>query len=54
MKSKDKKYLEYFAQQCQEKIENREIAPEKTKVDSDYFTMYNTLLQAAVIRLHEL
>ena len=54
MKSKDVNYLKYFAKQCCEKIENREIAPEKTNVDRDYFTMYTTLRRVAVIRLHEL
>ena len=54
MKSKDVGYLKYFAKECAEKIENREIASEKTKVDRDYFTMYATLRRVAVIRLHEL
>ena len=47
-KSKDICYLNYFAQQCREKIENREIAPEKTCIDRDYFTMYKALLKAAL------
>ena len=37
MKSKDTRYLKYFAQQCQEKIENREIVPEKSTIDWDFF-----------------
>ena len=49
MKSKDTRYLKYFAQQCQEKIANREIAPEKTTMDRDYFVMYDTLRKAALI-----
>ena len=53
MKCKDTRYLKYFAQQCQEKIENREIAPEKTTMDRDYFVMYDTLRKAALIRLNE-
>ena len=54
MKSKDVGYLKYFAKECTEKIENREIVPEKTKMDRDYFTMYAALRRVAVIRLHEL
>ena len=54
MKCKDVNYLKYFEKDCCEKIKNREISPEKTCVDRDYFTMYATLQQAAVIRLHEL
>ena len=54
MKSKDVGYLKYFAKECTEKIENREIAPETTKVDRDYFTMYAVLRTIAVIRLHKL
>ena len=54
MKSKDIKYLKYFARECREKIENREIAPEKTSIDWDYFTMYEALLKATVTRLNEL
>ena len=54
MKSKDVKYLKYFEKECREKIENREIAPEKTKVDRDYFTMYESLIMIAVNRLKEL
>ena len=54
MKSKDVKYLKYFARECCEKIENREIAPEKTKVDWDYFTMHEALLKDTVSRLNEL
>ena len=54
MKCKDVKYLKYFEKECREKIENREIAPEKTKVDRDYFTMYETLLMATTTRLNEL
>ena len=48
MKSKDVKYLKYFARECREKIENREIAPEKTNVDWDYFTMFEALLKATI------
>ena len=54
MKSKDVNYLKYFAKQCQEKITNREIAPEKTRIDRDYFAMYEALLMATTTRLHEL
>ena len=54
MKSKDVKYLKYFARQCQEKIKNREIAPEKILVDWDYFTMHEHLQKDAVSRLNEL
>ena len=54
MKSKDVNYLKYFAKQCREKIENREIAPEKTSVDRDYVIMYQTLLKATIDRLNEL
>ena len=54
MKSKDVNYLKYFAKQCQEKIANREIAPEKTSVDRDYLTMHEALLKSAMNRLHEL
>ena len=53
-KSKDIRYLKYFAQQCQEKIENREIAPEKTHIDSDYFVMCEFFLKDTLERLHEL
>ena len=44
-KSKDVHYLKYFVQECLEKIENREIAPDQTHVDRDYFIMYETLLR---------
>ena len=54
MKSKDVNYLKYFAKQCQEKIANREIAPEKTRVDRDYFIMYQSLLKTTTNRLNEL
>ena len=54
MKCKDVNYLKYFEKQCREKIENREIAPEKTRVDRDYLTMYDNLLTATVYRLNEL
>ena len=54
MKCKDVNYLKYFEKQCREKIENREIAPEKTSVDRDYLTMYESLLKATVERLNEL
>ena len=54
MKCKDVKYLKYFEKECREKIENREIAPEKTSVDRDYFTMYANLQKDVVIRMHEL
>ena len=54
MKSKDVNYLKYFAKQCQEKIANRENAPEKTYVDRDYLTMYESLLKATMNRLNEL
>ena len=54
MKSKDVNYLKYFAKQCQEKIANRENAPEKTYVDRDYLTMYQVLLKDASERLSEL
>ena len=54
MKSKDVKYLKYFVKQCQEKIANRENAPDKTYVDRDYFTMYEALLKATSNRLNEL
>ena len=54
MKSKDVNYLKYFASQCHEKIENREIAPEKTSIDWDYFVMYELLLKATITRLDEL
>ena len=54
MKCKDVKYLKYFEKECREKIENREIAPEKTSVDRDYMTMYETLLKAAMNRLNEI
>ena len=54
MNCKDVKYLKYFEKECREKIENREIAPEKTIIDRDYFTMYTTLQKVAVIRMHEL
>jgi hypothetical protein len=54
MKCKDVKYLKYFEKECREKIENREIAPEKTKIDRDYLTMYEDLLKATVARLNEL
>ena len=54
MKSKDINYLKYFAKQCQEKIANREIAPEKTHVDRDYVIMYQSLLNATSKRLTEL
>ena len=54
MKCRDVKYLKYFQKECREKIENREIAPEKTRIDLDYFTMYEALLKATVARLHEL
>ena len=54
MKSKDVKYLKYFEKECREKIENREIAPEKTRIDRDYFTMYEALLIATIVRLNEL
>ena len=37
MKSKDVKYLKYFAKQCLEKIENRKNAPEKTRIDRGLF-----------------
>ena len=54
MKSKDVNYLKYFAKQCREKIENREIAPEKTNVDRDYLTMHEALLKSAMNRLNYL
>ena len=54
MKCKDVKYLKYFEKECREKIENREIAPEKTTIDRDYFTMYEALLKATTVRLDEL
>ena len=54
MKCKDVKYLKYFEKECREKIENREIAPEKTRIDRDYFTMYEALLMATTTRLNEL
>ena len=54
MKSKDVNYLKYFAKQCQEKIANRENAPEKTCVDRDYLTMHEALLKATNNRLNEL
>ena len=54
MKSKDVNYLQYFAKQCQEKIANRENAPEKTTVDRDYLIMYQSLLNATSERLSEL
>ena len=54
MKSKDVNYLKYFAKQCQEKIANRENAPEKTHVDRDYLTMHETLLKDTSNRLNEL
>ena len=54
MKCKDVNYLKYFEKQCREKIENREIAPEKTSVDRDYFNMYEALLKDANNRLNEL
>ena len=54
MKSKDVNYLKYFAKQCQEKIANREIAPDKTYVDRDYLTMYEALLKSAITRLNEI
>ena len=54
MKSKDVNYLKYFAKQCQEKITNRDNAPEKTHVDRDYFTMYETLLKAVSNILNDL
>ena len=53
MKCKDVKYLKYFEKECREKIENREIAPEKTKIDRDYLTMYEVLLKTTVTRLNE-
>ena len=54
MKSKDVCYLKYFVSQCREKIENREIALEKSSIDKDYFVMYKSLLKAAVTRMNEL
>ena len=54
MKSKDVKYLKYFAKQCLERIENRKNAPEKTRIDRDYFVMYESLLMATTTRLNEL
>ena len=53
-KLKDVRYLKYFAQQCQEKMENREIAPEKICIDRDYFIMYKALLKAALTQAHVL
>ena len=52
-KSKDLRYLKTFVRQCQEKIENREIAPEKTRIDRDYFIMHQALLNSAINRLNE-
>ena len=54
MKSKDVKYLKYFERECRDKIENREIAPEKTTIDWDYFVMYEAVLKATITRLNEL
>ena len=54
MKCKDVKYLKYFEKECREKIENREIAPEKTTIDRDYFSMHEALLKATTVRLDEL
>ena len=54
MKSKDVCYLKYFVSQCREKIEDREIAPEKSSIDKDYFAMHEALLKAAVTRMNEL
>ena len=53
MKSKDLRYLKNFVRQCQEKIENREIAPEKTRIDRDYFIIHRALLNSAINRLNE-
>ena len=53
MKSKDVNYLKYFAKRCCEKIENREIAPKKTRIDRDYFVMHKALLKSAMTRLNE-
>ena len=54
IKCKDVKYLKYFEKDCREKIANREIAPEKTSVDRDYLTMYESLLHDTNERLIEL
>ena len=54
MKCKDVKYLKYFEKECREKIENRQIAPEKTSVDRDYLTMYEVLLNITSKTLTEL
>ena len=54
MKSKDLRYLKNFVRQCQEKIENREIAPKKTRIDRDYFIMHQALLKSAITGLNEL
>ena len=54
IKSKDTCYLKYFAQQCQEKMENREIVPEKTSIDRDYFIIRESLLKSALARLNKI